>query len=92
MADAQAPATFRPGGILSGHVFAVDEHWVSHRHPYGNHFRVPRAAVETVIVDAAGRTQGILKLIGHGSTLASVRMLRAWAEQTQAWLMEQLHP
>jgi len=82
--------TFRPGGILSGQTFAIDDQFVSYKNAYGKYATVPRKSIQAITIDTKGRGQSILKFIGQGTELASVKMPHKWALKTQKWLMEQL--
>jgi hypothetical protein len=81
---------FRPGGILSGQVFTLEDQLLTYRNAYGKLATVPRSAIETPTVDAKGRGTSTLRIIGHGTALASIDLPRPWAVATQRWLMEQL--
>lgn len=82
--------TFRPGGILSGQTFTLDDQFLSYKNAYGKYTTVPRKSIQSVVIDAKGRGQSILKLVGQGTELASIQMPHPWAAKTQKWLIEQL--
>jgi hypothetical protein len=82
--------TFRPGSILSGQVFTLDEHTLSYKNAYGKMATVPRSAIQTVVIDTKGRGKSILKIIGQGTELAKIELPNPWATKTQAWLIEKL--
>lgn len=82
--------TFRPGSFLSGQVFTLDETTLSYRNAYGKFATVPRSAIQTVAIDTRGRGQSVLKLVGHGTELASIVLPHTWAVKTQRWLLEKL--
>lgn len=81
---------FRPGGILSGQTFTLDDQVLSYKNAYGKYATVPRKSIQTVVIDAKGRGQSILKLIGQGTELASIQMPQPWAAKTQQWLLQHL--
>ncbi len=83
-------ARFRPGGLLSGQVFTLDDQFLSYKNAYGKYATVPRSSIQTVTVDAKGWGKSILKIIGQGTELASIQMPHPWAAKTQKWLIEQL--
>lgn len=80
---------FRPGGILSGQVFTLDDQLLTYRNAYGKLATVPRSAIETVTVDAKGRGTSTLKIIGKGTELAAIDLPHPWAVATQRWLLEE---
>lgn len=82
--------TFRPGGVLSGQTFTLDDQCLSYKNAYGKYATVPQKSIQSVVIDAKGRGQSILKLIGHGTELASIQMPHPWAAKTQKWLLEKL--
>lgn len=82
--------TYRPGGILLGQTFTLDDQFLKYKGVYGKSFSVPRSQIETVVVDTIGRGKGLLKVVGKGTTLASVELPINLAEKTQAWILQQL--
>lgn len=80
----------RIGGILSGQSFVLDSSFLKYKGPYGKTFTVSRSQIEAVAVDTLGRGKGILKIIGKGTTLASITLPVPWAEKAMEWLHEQL--
>lgn len=79
------------GGFLAGHTLSVDDNFVEWKHVYGRGFKVPRSAVQVVLVEKAGWGKADFKLVGNGAELAKVPGLPvSWAEQAQKWLMERL--
>ncbi len=82
--------TFRPGGILSGQTFVLDEQFLNYKNAYGKLATVPRKSIQTVVIDVKGRGQSILKLIGQGTELASIQMPNPWTQKTLKWLVEEL--
>jgi len=82
--------TFRPGGVLSGQTFTLDDKLLSYKNAYGKRASVPRSSIQAVVVDAKGRGTSTLKLVGQGTVLASVDLPNPWAVAAQIWLMEQL--
>mgnify|MGYP000707680042 CR=1 FL=1 len=88
--DSEQVAVFKPGGLLSGQVFRLDDKLLTYKNAYGKYATVPRSAIQTVTVDAKGRGTSTLKLIGSGTVLASIDLPHPWAAATQRWLLEQL--
>jgi hypothetical protein len=81
---------FKPGGLLGGQVFTLDEIFFKYKNPYGKYAMVPRKAIDTVVIEPKKRGVSFLKLVGKGTELASIEMPQPWCEKTQLWLMEQL--
>jgi hypothetical protein len=81
---------FKPGGLLGGQVFTLDDNFLKYKNAYGKYATVPRKSIETVVIEPKKRGASYLKLIGKGTDLASIEMPHTWCEKTQLWLMEQL--
>lgn len=81
---------YRIGGILAGKTLILDEDFLSYKGVYGQSFSVPRSQIDTVVVDTIGRGKASLKIIGRGTTLASVDLPIPWAEKAQRWILENL--
>jgi hypothetical protein len=79
---------FRPGGAFAGQTFAMDDSDLSYQSAYGKSFRVRRADIGTVVVDAVGAGKARLKIIGHGTDLASVELPTTWAEKARTWILD----
>lgn len=76
-------------GLLgAGGKLKFEAGFLSFQHPYGRAFRVLVKDIETVVIDVKGLGKGILKIIGHGTELASAEMPIAWANKCQAWILE----
>jgi hypothetical protein len=84
-------ATFKPGGILSGQKFTLDEKFLSYKNAYGKYATVPCSSISTVTVDTKGFGSSTLKIIGSGTELANIKLPHSWAAATQKWLMDQLN-
>ncbi len=54
----------------------------------GKSFKVQIADIDTVTLDSAGFGRGMLKVIGHGTILASVEIPTSWAEKCQQWILD----
>ncbi|MDI6871908.1 MAG: hypothetical protein QME79_11300 [Bacillota bacterium] len=76
-------------GKLGGQIVLSDQ-FLEYRGPAGEKFKVLRSQVDTVVLDAKGAGQATLKIIGKGTTLASVTWPRSWAEKAQAWMLQRL--
>lgn len=85
-----AGVKFKPGGLLAGQVFTLDDNFLKYKNAYGKYATVPRKSIETVVIEPKKRGVSYLKLIGHGAELASIEMPHPWCEKTQLWLMGQL--
>lgn len=87
--------TYRLGGFLSGNILTLDNDMVRYKGPYGTSFAVPRDIIDAVVVDTAGSSlslgHAILRLVGAGTTLASVQLPASWAEDAQRWLNNNLN-
>jgi hypothetical protein len=83
-------AKFKPGGLLGGQVFTLDDNFLKYKNAYGKYATVPRKSIETIVLEPKKRGVSYLKLIGKGTDLASIEMPQPWCEKTQLWLMEQL--
>jgi hypothetical protein len=93
LAEGPKPKVLQLGGIPGIAWVArltVDDKFVRYRHVYGREATVPRSAIQTVVVEPRGFGKGALKLIGGGTTLASIDLPTSWAQQAQKWLLEQL--
>jgi len=86
-----AKKVFRPGGMLSGQVFELDDIFLSYKNAYGKKATVQRSAITTVVIDTKGAGKSTLKIIGQGAELASIVMPNFWCEKTLRWLIEQLN-
>ena len=75
-----------PFGV--GGKLILEAGFLNFKHPYARTFRVPTKDIETVTVDVRGMGKGILKLIGHGTELASAEMPISWANKGQTWILE----
>ncbi|MFA5098745.1 MAG: hypothetical protein WC461_00800 [Candidatus Paceibacterota bacterium] len=76
-------------GLLGiGGKFKIENGFFSYKYPYGRNFRVPTKDIETVTVDVFGFGRAMLKIIGHGTVLASEKMPISWAHKCQAWILE----
>ena len=75
------------GFIGAGGKLTIDGLFLSYQHPYGRTFRVPIKDIDTVTVDELGWGKGMLKIIGHGSELASSKMPIPWANKCQEWIL-----
>lgn len=79
------------GGLLAGHTLMADDNFLEWKHAYGKGFRIPRTAVQTVLVEKSGWGRASLKVVGAGTELGRVDGLPLqWAEQAQAWLLQRL--
>lgn len=85
-----AEVKFRPGGLLAGQTFTLDDNFLKYKNAYGKYATVPRKSIETVVIEPKKRGVSYLKMIGKGTDLASIEMPHAWCEKTQLWLMQQL--
>lgn len=85
-----AEVKFKPGGLLAGQTFTLDDSFLKYKNAYGKYATVPRKSIQTVVVEPKKAGTSYLKLIGHGTNLASIEMPHPWCEKTQLWIMEQL--
>ena len=85
-----AEVKFKPGGLLGGQVFTLDDKFLKYKNAYGKYATVPRNSIQTVVIEPKKAGSSYLKLIGYGTDLASIEMPQSWCEKTQAWLIEQL--
>lgn len=81
---------FRAGGLLGGQTFSINKGRLKFQGPYGKHFVVVISQIDTVTVDSARRGRGLLKIIGHGTILASIELPFPWAEKAQDWILDNL--
>lgn len=72
----------------AGGKLEIEDVFLKFSHPYGKTFRVLVNDIETVVVDVKGMGNGILKIIGHGTELASVQMPIPWANKCQEWIIK----
>lgn len=80
----------RMGGLLAGQTLTLEGRVLKYKGVYGRSFSVPKDQIETVVVDTIGGGKASLKVVGKGTTLASVDLPIPWAEKAQAWLLEKL--
>lgn len=79
------------GGFFAGQTLIADETFFEWKGVYGKGFKVPRSAVQAVMVEKSGWGKATLKLVGAGTELAKVEGLPlTWAEQAQAWMMKRI--
>lgn len=83
-------AKFKPGGLLAGHTFSLDDSFLKYKNAYGKYATVPRKSIKAVVIEPKKRGSSYLKLIGDGTDLATIEMPHPWCEKTQLWIMEQL--
>ena len=81
---------FKPGGLLAGQVFTLDDNFLKYKNAYGKYATVPKKSIQTVVIEPIKAGKSSLKIIGQGTDLASIEMPHPWCEKTQLWLMEQL--
>lgn len=75
-------------GLLGlGGKLTIKNDFLSFKHPYAKNFRVHMPDIETVSVDTKSFGNGMLKIIGKGSVLASSKMPLKWAEASQEWIL-----
>lgn len=79
---------FKPGGFFSGKQLQLTPTTLKYVGGFSGNFSVPRADVETVVVEQSGFTKSKLKIIGQGTTLAESKMYTSWAERAQSWILE----
>jgi hypothetical protein len=79
-------------GLLgSGGKVWLEDGYVMYRGMYGGYFKVRTADIEAVNADMCGKafsTKATLRLIGKGVDLASVEIMRSYAEQVRDWIIE----
>ena len=85
-----AEVKFKPGGLLAGQTFTLDDNFLKYKNAYGKYATVPRKSIQTVVIEPKKRGSSYLKLIGGGTELASIEMPHPWCEKTHRWIMEQL--
>lgn len=75
---------------MSGQVFTLEDSLLTYKNAYGKMASVPRSAIQTVTIDAKGAGKSDLRIIGHGTVLATITLPNSWAQQVQKWLIEKL--
>ncbi|NTW28875.1 MAG: hypothetical protein HGA39_05865 [Coriobacteriia bacterium] len=83
-------STFRPGGILSGQTFKLDQSEFTYKNAYGKWANVPRLAIQTATVTPLKGGKANLLIVGSGTTLATIELPAHWAKKTQKWLLKEL--
>ena len=78
---------YRVGGILAGTTLIIENGFLYYKNVYGHNFRVPLQDVATVAVDDVGWGKAMLKVIGHGTELAKVKLPLPWANKAQEWIL-----
>jgi hypothetical protein len=86
-----AKNVFKPGGFISGQVFEIDNKFLTYKNAYGKKANVPISAITTVTIDAKGMGKSDLKIIGHGTELATITMPSNWCEKAQSWILDSLN-
>jgi hypothetical protein len=81
---------YRAGGLIAGKKFTIHKGKLKFEGVYGKRFTVPVSEIDTVTVDSGGLGKGVLKIIGHGTTLASIELPFPWAEKSQNWILKNI--
>jgi hypothetical protein len=75
------------GGILAGKKLIIEDGFLTYKSVYAQNFVVELGKIETVVVDTVGFGKGLLKIVGSGTTLASVKLPLPWATKAQRWIL-----
>lgn len=46
-----AEVKFRPGGLLAGQTFTLDDNFLKYKNAYGKYASVPRKSIQTVVIE-----------------------------------------
>jgi hypothetical protein len=79
---------YRVGGMLAGKTLIIENGYLELKDVYSHNFRVPIQDITTVAVDSVGWGKGMLKIIGHGTELAKVKLPLSWANKAQEWILQ----
>jgi len=79
---------FRPGGFLGAQTFTLTDTLLKFSGAYVGSFIVARKDIETVTVDQKSMGKSELKLIGKGTTLASVVLPTNWSKKSMEWILK----
>lgn len=83
-------ATLRPGGVVSGQKFTLDEKEFTYKNAYGKRANVPRSLIESAVVSPTKGGKANLLVVGSGTTLATIELPASWATKAQKWLLKEL--
>lgn len=78
--------TFKPGGILSGQKFVIEDEILTYKNAYGKYARVKLKDIETISIEPKRMGSSIVKIIGKGTELANIELPYSWATKTVNWL------
>ena len=81
----------RIGLLGAGGTFKIKDGYLSYQNPYSKTFRVRISDIETAVVDVVGGGQGELKVIGHGTELAKMKLPIPWANKSQEWILSKIN-
>lgn len=75
---------------LGGYKFTSDGEYIRYQSAYGKSFRVPIRHIDSVSLDKGGAGKNIIKVIGRGSTLAEVELVKNWCEEAQEFILDEI--